>query len=114
MAPSAKQFRDSALLAQLVANKEIAFDQDPEGWFRAYLTVLGNVGWTVQDNGWSDYTAIGTAAEVSEQILPVITAALAPTAAALTIITAAVNALKAWSRQVRGLLFLAARLRRPR
>lgn len=86
---------DSALLAQLVANKEIAFDQDPEGWFRAYLTVLGNVGWTAQDYGWSDYTATGTAAEVSEQILPVITAALAPTAAALAIITAAVNALRA-------------------
>jgi hypothetical protein len=51
--------------------------------------------WTAQDNGWSDYTAIGTGAEVSEQILPVITAALAPAAAALTIITAVVNALKA-------------------
>lgn len=86
---------DSALLAQLVANKDIAFDQDPEGWFKAYLTVLGGVGWTVQDGGWSDYTTTGTGAEVNEQILPVITAALAPTAAALTIITAAVNALKA-------------------
>ena len=86
---------NSALLAQLVANKEAAFDQDPERWFKAYLAVLGNVGWTVQDSGWSDYTTVGTGAEVNEQILPVITAALAPTAAALTIITAALNALKA-------------------
>src|SRR5262249_2229532 len=40
---------DSALLAQLVANKRVAFDKDPRGWFKTYSEVLQNVGWTLQD-----------------------------------------------------------------
>src|SRR5258708_17534172 len=54
---------DSALLAQLHANKQVEFVEDPERWFRIYGDVLGNVGWTVQDKGWNDYSADGTQAE---------------------------------------------------
>lgn len=56
--------------------------------------MLQNVGWTLQEQGFVDYTTHGTAAEVHEKILEVATAALAPSAAALAIITASVNALK--------------------
>jgi hypothetical protein len=85
---------DSALLAQLVANKRTPVEVDPKAWFRTYMEVLQHVGWTVQEGGWVDYTARGTGAEVHEKILEVATAALAPTVGALAIIAASVKALK--------------------
>lgn len=86
---------DSALLAQLVANKKTSAEEDPLKWFAAYSTVLQNIGWTLQEGQWTDYTAKGTALEVHEKILEVMTVALGPSAAALAIITATVGALKA-------------------
>ena len=85
---------DSALLAQLVANKKVSAEEDPISWFKTYGEVLQNVGWTVQEGTWTDYTTTGVAAEVHEKILEVMTAALGPAPAALAIITAAMNALK--------------------
>jgi hypothetical protein len=84
----------SALLAQLVANKN-APKKDPLAWFKEYATVLENVGWVMQNKNWSDYTAKGTAVEVNEKIIEVMTAVLAPHASALTVLTAAVKALTA-------------------
>jgi hypothetical protein len=86
---------DSTLLAQLVANKKVNVELAPLDWFIAYSEVLQNLGWTMQEGGWSDYTARGTAVEVHEKVIEVMTAALSPSAAALTIITATLNALKA-------------------
>lgn len=86
---------DSALLAQLVANKRVDFEKNPHDWFKAYADVLQNVGWTAQENGWTEYPASGTAVEVNEKIIEVMTAILAPAAGAVTIITATINALKA-------------------
>jgi hypothetical protein len=86
---------DSALLAQLVANQQASADEDPLAWFAAYSGVLQNVGWTLQESGWNDYSTKGTAVEVNEKIVEVMTAALGPSTAALTIITATINALKA-------------------
>lgn len=86
---------NSALLAQLVANNEASNEQDPVAWFTAYSKVLQNVGWTLQDGGWVDYTARGTAAEVNEKVVEVLTVALGPAPSALAIITASINALKA-------------------
>lgn len=86
---------DSTLLAQLVANKKADFSVDPKAWFVAYLDVLSNIGWSVQDKGWQNFQSSGTQSEVSAQIVPVIAAALAPGAAAMTVIKAAVDALTA-------------------
>lgn len=85
---------DSALLAQLVASKKVPVEQDPLGWFRAYSEVLQNVGWTLHEGGWVDYSTTGKTAEVHEKILEVATAALAPSVTALALLTATVNALK--------------------
>lgn len=85
---------DSALLAQLVANKQASAEKNPLDWFEVYSKVLQNIGWTLQEGQWTDYTAKGTALEVHEKILEVMTVALGPSAAALAIITATVNALK--------------------
>ena len=86
---------DSALLAQLVANKRFDFETKPVDWFKSYSEVLQNVGWTLQESGWSDYTARGTSAEVHQKIIEVLTVALGPAPAALAIVTAAVDALSA-------------------
>lgn len=86
---------DSALLAQLVANKATSAEDEPIKWFNEYSGCLQKLGWTLQEAGWSDYSKSGTAAEVNEQITSVLTAVLGPGAVALTIITATVSALKA-------------------
>lgn len=85
---------DSALLAQLHANKQVKFDKDPDRWFRIYGEVLQNVGWTVQDQGWNDYSADGTQAEVNEKIIDLLTVALGASPAALAVIAATIKALK--------------------
>jgi len=85
---------DSALLAQLVANKRIDVGSEPLKWFKTYFEVLQNVGWTMQEGGWDDYSTSGTAVEVHEKIIEIMTAVLAPAPAALAIITSTVNALK--------------------
>jgi hypothetical protein len=86
---------DSALLAQLVANKKVPGDGSPLEWFKSYAEVLQNIGWTLQDSAWTDYTASGKAIEVHEKILEVLTVALAPAPAALAIATATIHALTA-------------------
>lgn len=86
---------DSALLAQLVANKQAPAEQDPLAWFSAYSDVLQHLGWTLQESGWVDYTTRGTSAEVHEKILEVATQSFGASPAALLIITESVQALKA-------------------
>jgi len=86
---------ESALLAQLVANKRSSAEREPTEWYAIYQEVLTNVGWVLQDYGWTDYTAKGTAVEVHQKIIEVLTAALGPSAAALAIIKSAVDALAA-------------------
>ncbi len=85
---------DSALLAQLHANKQVKFEEDPQHWFKIYGEVLQNVGWAVQDMGWNDYSAGGTQAEVNEKIVDLLTVALGASATAVAVITATINALK--------------------
>jgi hypothetical protein len=86
---------DSALLAQLVANKRFNFEQKPHEWFTAYKEVLENVGWTLQDAGWTEHPASGKAVEVHEKIIEIMTAILGPVPAALAILTSTINALRA-------------------
>jgi hypothetical protein len=86
---------DSALLAQLVANKRAGFDKKPQEWFEEYSKVLTNVGWTVQEAGWTTYPVSGTGFEANEKLIEVMAAVLAPAAGAVSIITSTMNALKA-------------------
>jgi hypothetical protein len=86
---------NSALLAQLVANKRASADQAPTEWYAAYQDVLQNIGWVLQDRGWVDYTAGGTAVEVHQKVIEVLEVALGPSAAALGIIRSAIDMLQA-------------------
>jgi hypothetical protein len=84
----------SALLAQLVANKRFAVEQAPTEWYHQYQEVLQNVGWLVQDQGWADYTAEGTAGEVHEHVIEILKSALGPSVAAMTLIKSAIDVLQ--------------------
>ena len=86
---------DSALLAQLVANKRASVATAPLAWYGEYLQVLQNVGWVMQQAGWADHTADGTAAEVHEKIIEVLKVALGPGAAVADIVASAIKELKA-------------------
>jgi hypothetical protein len=86
---------DSALLAQLVADKAAKVDGDPIKWFDAYIDVLKNLGWVLEGGAWNDYSAGGQTSEVHEKIIGVLGVILGPGAVALTIVTSALNALKA-------------------
>jgi hypothetical protein len=86
---------NSALLAQLVANKRFSAEQAPTEWYATYQDVLQNIGWVLQDRGWVDHTAEGTAAEVHQKVIEVLQAALGPSAAALSIIRSAIDVLQA-------------------
>ena len=85
---------NSALLAQLVANKKVPDQIDPLAWFAAYMTVLENIGWTIQDSGLTDSSVGGNDVEVNEEIMAVMTVALGAAPAALAIVAATVTALK--------------------
>jgi hypothetical protein len=92
--PAAREaITNSALLAQLVANKRASAQVDPLAWFATYCEVLQNIGWVLAASGWTYRTAKGTAVEVHEKILEVVTAALGPAPAALAIVGATMNAL---------------------
>jgi hypothetical protein len=85
---------DSALLAQLVANKKAgSIDSDPLAWYGHYVTVLQNVGWVIQEFAWTDYSTQGTGAEVKQQVLDVLAIALGPAATAAAIVKAALDML---------------------
>jgi hypothetical protein len=85
---------ESMLLAQLVASKRASLEADPLKWFSEYGDVLRNLGWLVADGGWTDYSASGTAVEVHQKIIEVLTVALGASPAALAILSAAVSALQ--------------------
>jgi hypothetical protein len=86
---------NSALLAQLVANKQASAQQALTQWYAAYQDVLQNIGWVLQDRGWVDYTAGGTAVDVHQKVIEVLEVALGPSAAALSIIRSAIDVLQA-------------------
>lgn len=84
---------DSALLAQLWANKQVSFAADPKKWFETYSKTLQSVGWLVQDQGWNSTFINGQDAEVNEEIVAVLTVALGAAPTALAILTASIKAM---------------------
>lgn len=85
---------DSALLAQLVANRKNPDKEDVLRWFESYFEVLQTIGWTVQDNGFVEFSESGDGFEVHEKILDFAAVALGPAPAALAVVSATLNALK--------------------
>jgi hypothetical protein len=86
---------NSALLAQLVANKHASSATAQMDWYDKYLEVLANIGWVVQSSGWQEYTDDGVDADVHQKALEILAIALGPSAAAATIVKSAIDAITA-------------------
>jgi hypothetical protein len=82
------------LLAQLAANFEIQeHGGSTSAWYDKYIEVLENAGWVVESRGDSVREVTGASAEVHQKIIPVLTAALGPAAAASSIVITTLNSL---------------------
>lgn len=67
---------NSLLLAQLAADKAAGTPDNAQEWYNAYIDVLKNIGWLVEDASWNMQEFDGVTAEVHKAVIPVITAAL--------------------------------------
>jgi hypothetical protein len=85
---------DSILLAQLAANHAADASQDVLRWYDKYIEVLQNVGWQLRDIDFETQSSTDLNAGVHQAIIPVVTALLAPGAAASSIILAVLKGLQ--------------------
>lgn len=88
---------NSALLAQLVANNKVK-NGDVFEWYDAYFDVLTNLGWVIQDKGFSSYEENADGLEAHEAILKVATVLLGAAPTALAIVTSTIEAMKSMDK----------------
>ena len=83
---------NSALLAQLAANK--AYDRETQtvNWYDKYKEVLENVGWIIQDFSFSRQEAHGTTVEMDKVVLDILAAAISGNE--LAVLKATIDALR--------------------
>jgi hypothetical protein len=96
---------NSALLAQLVANKRVPDTADLLQWYDAYFDVLSNIGWVIQSRQLVDHTERSDGFEAHQAIMTVAASLLGPGAAAMSVIKATLDALKSMRKTVHGLLY---------
>jgi hypothetical protein len=83
----------SALLAQLVARKQVPDATRVDDWYDAYFDVLAHVGWVVQDRGFAEYREASDDFSAHKAILQIATTLLGPSPTALALVTTTLNAL---------------------
>jgi hypothetical protein len=66
---------DATLLAQLAAGHLYPNPQDLKQWYEKYTEVLRNIGWTIQENEFSEVTTSGSLFEMKNAILSLVSAA---------------------------------------
>src|SRR4051794_445942 len=84
---------NSAMLAQLVANKKVPDSSDIVSWYDAYFEVLSNVGWVVQDQNFAVYEEKSQNFEAHKAILSIAATLLGGAPTALALVTTTLNAL---------------------
>lgn len=84
---------NATLLAQLAADKlHSRFDSDQlMGWYKKYVEVLGNVGWSMQSFQFQDYSASGSTFSIDSAITDIVSSFLP--AGEVAIVRATLNAL---------------------
>ncbi|SEN38989.1 hypothetical protein SAMN05216404_10496 [Nitrosospira multiformis] len=94
---SAERRQDIAncsLLAQLAANKKVPDKTRIIDWYKAYFDVLENLGWVLQDKGFSSYKEHADGLEAHEAIIKVATVLLGPAPTALALVVSTLEAMK--------------------
>ncbi|MEL7528305.1 MAG: DNA/RNA non-specific endonuclease, partial [Pseudomonadota bacterium] len=70
------------LIAQLAADRKVADTSESFlAWWETYIDVLQKTGWVIEDDNSGTKEMSGSMNEVREEVLPIIVAALGPTAA---------------------------------
>ena len=85
---------DSALLAQLVAKKRVLDDSLIYEWFDEYFDVLRNLGWVVQDSGFTEYVATSDDFEAHKAVIDLATDLLGLANPALILVKKALTTLR--------------------
>ncbi len=83
---------NSTLLAQLAASKKYNRYEQADDWYKFYLHVLENIGWSAQGWDFKKYNASGATVTLSKVVLEIL-AAIA-TQDELAVITKSIEALK--------------------
>ena len=94
---------NSSLLAQLAANRRVPMREDVFAWYDAYFETLDQLGWVIQERGFSEHRNIGNQVDVHQAILSVASTILSQSAAALMVVEATMKAMElmadgAWLR----------------
>lgn len=85
---------NSALFAQLVANKKVPDRNDVFGWYDAYFEALSQLGWVIQSKTFNSYQEEADGLEAHEAILQVAGVLLGAAPTALAIVTTTIEAMK--------------------
>jgi hypothetical protein len=88
---------NSTLLAQLGANRQVPDREKLEDWYNAYFSILTQVGWIVQERGFSEHHEAGSDFETNKAILAVASAIFGPASTALVLVTSTLKAMKSMS-----------------
>ena len=65
---------NSTLLAQLAADKKFSRQNQVDGWFKFYQTVLCNLGWNIQEYDFEKYNSHREKMEISQTIVDILRA----------------------------------------
>ena len=87
-----------ALLAQLAANRKVPTREDVRKWYEAYFDILGQLGWVLQDRGFSEHRESGDDFEAHQAILSVAATLLGPASTALAVVESTLGSMKAMSK----------------
>lgn len=81
---------NSLLLAQMAANKQYSFIEEPEDWFDHFTNTMSIIGWVAEGNELSSYEAKKDVLEVEAVVLDILQSAIGEgiAKAAKTLITA--------------------------
>lgn len=85
---------NSTLLAQLVAGHRVPEANRVFDWYDAYSSVLRQIGWVIEDGGFSTYVERGRDFVAHEAILKVAAGLLGPGSGSLALLTTALEALR--------------------
>jgi hypothetical protein len=93
-----RDIANSALLAQLIANKAISEATNIIGWYDAYFTTLTKIGWVIQSKQFVKHAEHGENFSAHEAIITVATTLLGAAPAALAVVKTTLNALKSMDK----------------
>jgi hypothetical protein len=87
-----------ALLAQLAAKRKVPAGDDIQKWYEAYFDVLGQLGWAIQDRGFSEHHEAGDDFEAHQAILTVAASVFGPASTALAVVHSTLESMKAMAK----------------